>query len=201
MAATRFSNYEKDVCEMTSLLIQQKQIRQIAYVVPDIRMAAARHFQLFGSGPYFLAEHLTLSGHIYRGSSWSVDIDVALGQWGEIQIELIQPNDDRPSLFREVMPKDSRHTHCHHVCLHPPGIETSIASFEAQGYPVVFDFPLPGGTRVVLIDTLSDLGHFVELYERTPEIARIYDYIQDAARHFDGTDLIRPRSEMQIVPP
>jgi len=76
-------------------------IRQIAYVVPDLRAAARRHAGLFGSGPYFIAEGYTDIPHIYRGEERLMSIDSALGQWGEVQIELIQPTDDRPSVWRE----------------------------------------------------------------------------------------------------
>jgi hypothetical protein len=169
-----------------------RQIRQIAYVVPDIREAARRHSALFGSGPYFLAEGYTGIPHVYRGEPWAMSINSALGQWGDVQIELIQPTDDVPSIFREGQSADAVGPKCHHVCFHPDRLSDAIASFTAQGYPVAFDFTLPGGTRTVLMDTLAELGHFVEFYERTAEIAHLYDFIEAAAASFDGTNLIRP---------
>ena len=48
-------------------------IRQIAYFVPDVRVAAARHAALFGSGPYFVAEHIPLRKALYRGREGRLD--------------------------------------------------------------------------------------------------------------------------------
>lgn len=167
-------------------------IRQIAYVVPDLRAAARRHAGLFGSGPYFIAEGYTDIPHIYRGERRAMSIDSALGQWGDVQIELIQPTDERPSIFREGAPAAGSGPKCHHLCFHPDSLDEAIAGYEARGYPVAFDFTLPGGTRTVLMDTLAELGHFVEFYERTPEIDHLYTFIEKAAAAFDGSELIRP---------
>jgi hypothetical protein len=167
-------------------------IKQIAYVVPDIRAAARRHADLFGSGPYFIAEGYRDIAHIYRGEARTMNIDSALGQWGDVQIELIQPTDERPSIFREGGSAAGAGPKCHHICFHPDNLAQAIAGYEARGYPVAFEFTLPGGTRTVLMDTLADLGHFVEFYERTPEIVHLYSFIEQAAARFDGTDLIRP---------
>jgi len=171
-------------------------IRQIAYVVPDLRAAARRHAGLFGSGPYFIAEGYTDIPHIYRGEERLMSIDSALGQWGDVQIELIQPTDDRPNVWREGASATGAGPKCHHVCFHPDSLDEAIASYEARGYPVAFDFTLPGGTRTVLMDTLAELGHFVEFYERTPEIAHLYDFIETAAAGFDGNNLLRPISDI-----
>ena len=167
-------------------------IRQIAYVVPDLRAAARRHAGLFGSGPYFIAEGYTDIPHIYRGEERLMSIDSALGQWGGVQIELIQPTDARPSIWREGAAASGAGPKCHHVCFHPESLDEAIAGYEARGYPVAFDFTLPGGTRAVLMDTLAELGHFVEFYERTREIDHLYGYIERAAAGFDGRNLIRP---------
>jgi hypothetical protein len=167
-------------------------IRQIAYVVPDLRAAARRHAGLFGSGPYYIAEGYTDIPHIYRGEQRAMSIDSALGQWGDVQIELIQPTDERPSIFREGATAAGSSAKCHHLCFHPDNLDEAIAGYEVRGYPVAFDFTLPGGTRTVLMDTLAELGHFVEFYERSAEIEHLYTFIEKAAASFDGRELIRP---------
>ncbi|MGH6737450.1 MAG: VOC family protein [Bradyrhizobium sp.] len=181
---------------MTIKGVDFHRIKQIAYVVPDIRKAARRHSALFGSGPYFIAEGYSGIPHVYRGKPWAMSIDSALGQWGDVQIELIQPTDQAPSIFREGQSADSAGPKCHHVCFHPDSLDEAIANVEAKGYPVAFDFTLPGWTRTVLMDTLVDLGHFVEFYERTAEIAHLYGFIERAGAAFDGTNLIRPIGEI-----
>ncbi len=42
-------------------------IRQVAYFVPDVKLAARRHAALFGSGPYYVAVHIPLTLSEHRG--------------------------------------------------------------------------------------------------------------------------------------
>ena len=172
-------------------------VKQIAYVVPDVYLAAERHAEMFGSGPFFLSRHLAFDGHLYRGQAASVDVDIALGQCGEMQIELIQLNDDRASVFREVESRSVNQTRMHHICLHPLNLEVKIHECADAGYAVAFDFTTPSGTRIVMLDTLSRLGHFLELYERTEEIGDFYDRIKYASVGFDGVGLVRPISTLR----
>jgi hypothetical protein len=139
---------------------------------------------------------MELPGHYYRGRSCSMDVDVALGQWGDIQLELVQMNDERPSIWREVpVPAAGTFRH-HHLCLHPPDLPATIAAFEAAGYPLIFEFQFIGGTRAAMVDTLRTLGHFIELFEPTPELRFVYDAVRNAARDFDGSRLIRPLADI-----
>ena len=77
-------------------------IRQIAYFVPDVRVAAARHAALFGSGPYFVAEHIPLRKALYRGREGRRDHRSAYGQWGELMVECVQQNNPGPSAFHAI---------------------------------------------------------------------------------------------------
>lgn len=171
-------------------------IRQIAFVVPDLDEAIARHARLFASGPYFVQRGVTMAGHRYRGMPWQLDMSVGFGQFGDVQIELIQLHDDRPSIFREALPVGARAARMHHICLHPASIDESIAGFAAAGCGIVLEHALSGGTRIVMIDTVADIGHFVELYQRTDEVAMLYDGVRNAAAGFDGHDLIRPMTDI-----
>lgn len=82
-------------------------IRQIAYFVPDVRVAAARHAALFGSGPYFVAEHIPLRKALYRGREGRLDHSSAYGQWGELMVEFVQQNNPGPSAFHDMYPEGS----------------------------------------------------------------------------------------------
>lgn len=166
---------------MTSTMLAGLPVRQIAYVVADLREAARHHNALFGTGPFFLAEGVSLAGHLYRGVESDIDFHVAFAQFGDLQLELIQLNDDRPSIFRELAPADGAKARLHHVCLHPFDLDNAVKTFEALGSPIVFDYILPGGTRAVMMDSVERLGHFVELYEPTEEIALLYDSVRDCA--------------------
>ncbi len=48
-------------------------VRQIAYFVPDVVDAARRHAAAFGSGPYYVAEHIPLTLSEHRGRPAPLD--------------------------------------------------------------------------------------------------------------------------------
>jgi len=44
-------------------------VRQIAYFAADVRVAALEHHLRFGSGPFFVAEHIPLRQSLHRGAA------------------------------------------------------------------------------------------------------------------------------------
>ncbi|GIX20999.1 MAG: hypothetical protein KatS3mg120_2675 [Erythrobacter sp.] len=47
------------------------------------------------------------------------------------------------------------------------------------------------GTHPAFVDTRARLGHMLELYEPTPLLTGFYDMVAQAARDWDGRDLVR----------
>jgi hypothetical protein len=66
-----------------------------------------------------------------------------------------------------------------------------VRRFNEAGYETVTDAE-GAGIRFVMVDTVRDFGHFVEIYEPSPGIVWLYDTVREAARDYDGGDLIRP---------
>src|SRR5882724_8769112 len=76
-------------------------IVQNAFVVRNIESAVDHWSRKVGVGPFYLLEHIAF-GHVYfRGAPLNIDLSVAIAQWGEIQIELIQQHDASPSIYTE----------------------------------------------------------------------------------------------------
>jgi hypothetical protein len=167
-------------------------VEQIAYVVPVLEAAIEQHSRDFGSGPYFMRE--ARAECRYRGSPAVLGYRFALGQWGSVQIELVEPVGDAPSIFREITGVSPMVLH--HVCLLPEDLPAQAAAFEGQGDRVVLDFTTPFGSRVVMLDTVERYGHFVELHERVRVVEQIYGNVREAARSFAGDRLIRPFEEL-----
>jgi hypothetical protein len=86
----------------------RRPIRQVAYFVPDVAAAATRHMTLFGSGPFFVAEHIPLRLCRHRGRPAELDHTAAYGQWGDQMIEFVQQNNPGPSVFRDLYPDGGR---------------------------------------------------------------------------------------------
>ena len=164
-------------------------VRQIAYFVPDIVTAARAHSRTFGSGPYFVAEHIPLSLCRYRGEPAELDHSSAYGQWGDVMVEFVQQNNAGPSVFLDLYPDGGQGMH--HVALIVDDMRAEISRFEKAGHEAALYAEVAPGVGFAMMDCVAELGHFVELYEPTPQLLGVYDLVRSAAQGFDGTDPIR----------
>jgi catechol 2,3-dioxygenase-like lactoylglutathione lyase family enzyme len=169
-------------------------IRQIAYFCPDAREAALRHHRLFGSGPFFLAEHIPLKRSVHRGVERELDHTSAYGQWGEVMIEFVQQNNRGPSAFHDLYPEGTGRHGLHHVALFVDDVDTEAARLADLGFPTAFRAEMDDGFVFAFADTSSVNGHMIELYTPVPALARFYRMVARAAQEFDGSDIIVPIS-------
>ena len=88
-------------------------IRQTAFVVADIEATAREWAEVHGVGPWFLYQ-VDIADTDYRGSKVPMRARMGLAQTGGQQIELIQPDPDVPSIYREFA--EAGGTGVHHVC-------------------------------------------------------------------------------------
>src|SRR2546430_4529609 len=84
---------------------------QMAYVVADLRAAIKQWTTTLRVGPWFVLEHFTGEDAVYRGQPSAADVALAMSFAGHMNIELIQPNNDAPSVYREWI---DRHGHGFH---------------------------------------------------------------------------------------
>jgi catechol 2,3-dioxygenase-like lactoylglutathione lyase family enzyme len=167
-------------------------ISQIAYFVPDVRAAALRHATLFGSGPFFVMEHVPLDSVVHRGRPTHFDHTAAFGQWGEVMLEFVQQNHPGASILHDLYPEDSGRFGLHHVACMVEDLEKSVAHFTAAGSPEVFRARIAAlDIEGVMMDTVATYGHFVELYPAVPAMTGFYAMVAAAAREFDGRDPVR----------
>lgn len=168
----------------------RRPIRQIAYFVPDVRAAARAHHALFGSGPYFVAEHIPLRLAKHRGVDRSLDHSSAYGQWGELMIEFVQQNNPGPSAFHDMYPEGSGREGVHHVALFVDDVQEEIARFAAAGHATALYAEMNDGFAFAFIDTVASLGHMIEIYSPVPVLTDFYAMVAEAAKTFKGGDAI-----------
>jgi hypothetical protein len=80
-------------------------IIQMAYVVTDIQRAMRLWIEKLKVGPWFLLPNFTGIEPQYRGKPSQADVQLAMSFAGHMNVELIQPNNDAPSVYREVLEK------------------------------------------------------------------------------------------------
>jgi hypothetical protein len=162
---------------------------QIAYHVPDPALTAADFSTRFGWGPFFYLEHIALSRCLYRGADADFDHSSAYGQAGEIMVELITQHDDRPSVLRDLFVRDR--IGIHHVAHFVPSLQVAIEEARQMDMEVALDACTATGTRFVMLDLTSRLGHMVELYEGRDDLLKFYRYVRRSAQGWDGTEPLR----------
>lgn len=164
---------------------------QIAYFVPDVRQAALQHSKMFGSGPFFVADHITFSECSYRGAPTDWDHTSAFGQWGDIMVEFMQQNKPGASVLHDVFPEQSGRNGVHHMAYFVDDPAGRAAELEKAGFQTALRGKLTNGIEVFMVDTIRSYGHMLELYEPSETILSVYEFIRTASVDFDGNDPVR----------
>ena len=163
---------------------------QIAYAVSDIFRGVDKWIKDFGAGPFFIAEHIPIKNVIYRGHPSELDITVAYGQWGEIMIELVQDNGEGPSIIRDLYPPQK--SGLHHLAYFVNDMDLVSAKLVEEGYVLAMSGQA-GENRFQFFDAISEMGHFLEIYETIESLKSLYERVRIASINWDGSDPLRIR--------
>lgn len=165
-------------------------IVQMAYVVENMEAAIDWWVRDTRTGPWFLLESFTGPSHVYRGAPSQADVRIAMAFAGHMQIELIQPKDESPSVYREAI--ERRGYGFHHVGIACEDVDVEAKAYVSRGYDVAFTADVPTGSHVIYLDGGPQLSHFVELIPSTPGMDEAFTAFFKASLDWDGRDPIRP---------
>ena len=170
-------------------------MRQIAFVVRDLDEALRYWNQTLGVGPFFVLRDLKIDRYRYRGeSSPPPRLTIALGNSGEMQVEIIQQHDDRPSAYRDFLTAGREGFQHVSSWLTRSEYDETMARALASGTAVAHEGSIaPSGVRFAYFATDRMRGGL--LYEiadvMEPAIYPMMEMIADAARGWDGKDPVR----------
>jgi len=164
-------------------------IIQMAYVVADLEESMRQWSTRLRVGPWFVLEHFTGIDPLYRGEPSRADIALAMSFAGHMNIELIQPNNDAPSVYREVI--ERRGYGFHHWGVATWNFDAAVAHYERAGYPLAFRLAVPSGGRVGYMDTTAVLPGFTELIELGGAFEEVFGRFYRASIGWDGKDPVR----------
>ncbi|MEZ4597123.1 MAG: VOC family protein [Chloroflexota bacterium] len=122
---------------------------QLGIVVPDLEAEIKRWLER-GVGPFYTIGGAMLSHYVYRGERSSPRVSAAFGQAGPLQLELIQPDDDERSAYREFV--DAGGNGLHHFGWFSDDLDRDRTTAE-------------GGTGLSLVQTGQVLGTPFAYYE------------------------------------
>ena len=165
-------------------------IIQMAYIVEDIGAAMKQWTKDLKAGPWFLLDSFTGVDPVYRGAPSKADVKLAMAPAGHMIIELIQPKDEHPSVYKEA--RDATGFGFHHIGLASPDFEADMKAMEAKGYELAFKAGVPTGGSVAYYDTKGKLPFFIELIESGPGLDQFFGSMYKAGLNWDGADPVRP---------
>ncbi len=165
---------------------------QTAFVVADIHAAIAQFQRDCGAGPFFLLDHFLAEGQVYRSETSKADVAIAMGFVGHMQIELIQPLDKHPSVYRETI--EARGHGFHHFGIAFTDVDAALPGYLARGHTLAFRAGVPTGGAVAYLDSADPAAPgFLELIPATEGMNTLFTAQWQAAQDWDGqTDPVRP---------
>ncbi len=164
-------------------------VRQLAYVVRDLDAALKYWVDVLKVGPFFLFEHCPLLNQKFHGKPSNVDVTLALGNSGALQIELIFQHNNEPSVYKEFL--DAGRVGVHHFGLMPVDYEAACAQYRALGHAAAFECTV-GGAPLTYFDTVKSIGHYIELWDNSSVFKDLFQMVEDAAIGWDGKNPVRP---------
>jgi hypothetical protein len=138
-------------------------IIQNAFVVAHLDSAIAEFSDRLRIGPWTVLQNVGSPEDRYRGQPAQARVHLALGFAGHMQYELIQPADEHPSVFREVI--EERGYGFHHFGYATTSFDEAVRMMHARGYETAFSAVAPGGVRVAYFDTRDLLPGMTEYIE------------------------------------
>lgn len=170
--------------------------QQNGYAVPDLDQAIAK-WSAVGVGPFYRLDALPVVDFRYQDSTVAPGLDVALGNFGNVQIELIHPLDNSPSPYRDFLT-----THppggLHHVSVWSDNYDSDLARWAEQGLVPDCTGEVGGFARFCYFRSSAMDGTAIEVADvGSSELFRqVSALIRDAARTWDGSRPIRSPDEL-----
>ncbi len=162
-------------------------IEQLAYVPSDFEAAISYWTKSMGVGPFFLFENIALEEMQYRGKPTEARFTVAIAYWGDVQIELVKPENDAPAHYNgEYGVKDQ----LHHVLQIVDDFDAVAAEVARQGGEAIVSGGFAGG-KVAYFDLGGGPGTLVEVLELGEGGQDLFDMMKQASADWDGSDPVR----------
>ncbi|WP_226016357.1 VOC family protein [Novosphingobium sp. FKTRR1] len=163
-------------------------IGQLAFLPQDFDAAVTYWTQTMGVGPFYLMENVALGDARYKGVPTGAIFSIAIAYWGDVQIELIRPENREPSIYTgEYAVTDQ----LHHVCIFVDSIAEARAAVAAVGAEILVEGTVGADGAVIYVDAGAGPGGVIELLQNMTGADAIFQMIKDAAKDWDGTEPLR----------
>ncbi len=162
-------------------------VRQNGYVVTDLDRAIDAWLAL-GVGPWSTIGPLE-QAMTYRGEAAIPTITIAFANSGDLQIELIHPSGEAPSIYQEFL--DSGREGFHHLAWWTEDYPAVEAAAVEAGWDLVTVGNPTGPTRFFYAELASVHSTVIEVMELNELTRGLGDHVRASAEGWDGTDPVR----------
>lgn len=148
---------------METGIIGTQVVVQIGIVVRDIEQVSQAYADFLGvdKPAWFLTDPVDQSQTTYKGESTPARAKLAFFNCGQLQIELIEP-DEQPSTWREFLNEHGEGVH--HIAFGIEGMMEKINLLDNHGFSLIQKGEYKGG-RYAYMDSFKELKVLVELLE------------------------------------
>lgn len=175
-------------------------VRQVAYIVPDIDAAMDSWHRQMGVGPFVVARNAKpLANAYYRGKpAEDVVLHIAFAYLGEIQLELIEPVNDVPSMYREAMERGNHGLHHYAVCVEdfPQAYNYALDN----GFNAVVDAGFDGLARMSYVESAEIPGLILEVIQWNDLTRPYFEGIEKLVANADPAQLAHEFKLNQLTP-
>lgn len=152
---------------MMKNLLGTNLITQIGILVHDVEKTAQAYADFFGveKPEIYMTDVLEKSQAVYKGEPMPARAKQAFFDFGQLQIELMEP-DHNPSTWRDELNTNGEGPH--HIAFTIEGMNEKITLMEQNGMKLIQKGEYPGG-RYAYLDTFDQLKVMIELLENDKE--------------------------------
>lgn len=165
-------------------------VMQNAFVVGNLEAALDHWTRVMGVGPFFVFERVEFAEVWYRGrSAVDMDLTVAIGYWGSLQIELIHQRNEVPSIYTDFPAREVGGLQ--HMGVLTDSVPRHLIRLRDVGIEAVQHGMTTGGLRFAYVSTDQHPGGMIELIESNPRMLKFFSKMQTAAQEWDGSEPVR----------
>ncbi len=164
-------------------------IRQNGYVVKDIEAAMDYWLNVMGVGPWFLIQKVETDWFRYKGQDSDIDMTIAVANSGDLQIELIQQNNDAPSMYRDFL--DAGYEGLQHVAFWSKEYQALYDKLIGDRYVLGHEGQIGGETgRFAYFESTSHPGSVIEISDVSGPKGELFEFVKQSALDWDGVTTI-----------
>jgi methylmalonyl-CoA/ethylmalonyl-CoA epimerase len=125
----------------------------------------------------------------YLGKPTGCIFSLALAYWGDMQIELIRPENTEPGIYRGDYGVDGHILH--HTCILTDNMGKARKIAEAAGAKVLVEGKVGDDGAVIYVDSGAGAGSIVEILQPASGSESLFAMIKAASVGWDGSNPVR----------